>query len=457
MKEEALDALRFQGERRLRAAADAIVAEALEAVDPSLLVQKALERDRPTPADDGRLIIAAVGKAALGMAEGAYRAYAGQVDEGIVLVPEGTSGEPPEGFALHRCGHPLPDRGSVDGARALQEILQSAGASDLVLLLLSGGGSACLALPADEVSLDDLRTLTGLLLRSGAPIQQVNAVRKHVERLKGGLLADAAAPAPLCALIISDVPGDALDVIASGPVTPDPTTFEDAVQVLERYGIWEAAPVAVRERLTRGRAGERSETPRPTDPCFDRVQTRIIGNVRFAVEAASKVAERRGYTVRVLSTEMTGEARLVGAQLAKKARSLRARGGSESPPVCLIAGGETTVTVTGRGRGGRNQEVALAAAIELEGVEDVLVASVGTDGVDGPTDAAGGRATGSTASRARLLGLDPTGHLNENDSYSLLDAVDDLIRTGPTGTNVMDLMLVLVGGPSNQETSIQTR
>ena len=449
MKEEAPRRSPTPGERRLQADAEAVIAAALEAVDPSRLVEKALKSDRPAATAGGRLIVAAVGKASLGMAKGAYRTFRGQVDAGIVLIPAGTSGEPPRGFAVHRCGHPLPDQGSVEGARALDEILRNTGASDLVLLLLSGGGSACLALPADGVSLNDLSILTGLLLRSGAPIQQINAVRKHVEQLKGGLLASAATPAAVHALIISDVPGDALDVIASGPVTPDPTTFGDAIEVLESFGLWDAAPIAVRERLIRGRAGQLPETPKDTDPCFNRVRTRIIGNVAVAVEAARKAAERRGYSTQVLSSGMTGEARLVGAQLAKEARALREALGSGNAPRCLVGGGETTVTVQGDGRGGRNQEVALAAAIELEGVEDVLVASIGTDGIDGPTDAAGGRGTGSTATRARLLGLDPAGHLANNDSYPLLEAVEDLIRTGPTGTNVMDLMLLLVGTTPN--------
>ena len=284
--------------------------------------------------------------------------------------------------------------------------------------------------------------MTELLLRSGAGIRELNTVRKHLEVLKGGRLAALAEPAAITALILSDVVGDPLDVIASGPVSPDPTTFEDAIDVLRSRGIWSAVPESVRAHLLRGRKAAVPETPKPGDPTFRGVCTRIVGNAALAALRAAEKAEQLGYRAFVDSTVVTGEARQVGESIAERVLSLLRSGEA----VCAVWAGETTVTVRGDGRGGRNQELVLSSALRLDGHDGVLVFSAGTDGIDGPTDAAGALATGSTVARARRLRFEPEEHLERNDSYPLFDALGDLVKTGPTGTNVMDLMLALAAG-----------
>jgi hydroxypyruvate reductase len=301
-----------------------------------------------------------------------------------------------------------------------------------------------MTLPPDAVSLADLQTTTDLLLAAGAGITELNTVRKHVDRLKGGRLAEEAAPGRVLALVLSDVVGDSLEVIASGPVTPDPTTFADAVSVLERFEVWQRVPLPVRVHLTRGAAGEIAESPAPGAACFERVVASIVGNNRLAAKAALAEAARRGYRTHLVTTELTGEARAAAARLAALAREVTTGGRPIAPPACLVAAGETTVTVRGGGRGGRNQELALALALRIEGLDEVLGVSVGTDGIDGPTDAAGAIVSGRTVQRARELGLDPARALAENDSYPFFEALGDLVVTGPTGTNVMDIQILLV-------------
>lgn len=435
-------------EERLRRDARRVVDAALAAVRPGPLVREALQAGPVNVPEGGRIFLVAVGKAAVPMARGAVEALdPDTLGEGIVLAPPGEGRERSEGdssgewassrLRLVRGGHPLPDQAGVEGARAVRDLVRRAGPDDRILLLLSGGASALMALPVDRISLADLRSVTESLLRSGADISELNAVRKHLELLKGGRFAREAAPAPVRALILSDVPGDRLDVIASGPVTPDPTTYEDAVEALERHGLWESAPAAVREHLVFGREGEETETPEEGDPCFAGVEAAIVGSAELALEAAARTGRELGYRVERTEGDVTGEAREVGAALARW-------GAGAEPPALLIQAGETTVVVEGDGIGGRNQEAVLAAALELEGRPGVLVFSVGTDGVDGPTSAAGAVATGSTVGRARDAGLDAADHLARNDSHPFFDALDDLVVTGPTGTNVMDLMGVLV-------------
>lgn len=430
-------------EAELRRDARRVVDAALAAVHPGPLVRVALQADPVHVPEGGRVLLVAVGKAAVPMSRGAVEALdPDTLGEGIVLAPPGEGGgtlgggTPPR-LRLVRGGHPLPDEAGVEGARAVRDLVRRAGPDDRILLLLSGGASALLALPVDRVSLADLRSVTESLLRSGADISDINAVRKHLELLKGGRFAREAAPAPVRALILSDVPGDRLDVIASGPVTPDPSTYDDAVETLERHGLWEIAPAAVREHLLLGREGEVPETPEEGDPCFAGVKAVIVGSAELALEAAALTGNELGYRVERPEGDVTGEAREVGTSLARW-------GVGAEPPALLLQAGETTVVVEGDGTGGRNQEAVLAAALELEGRPGVLVFSVGTDGVDGFTSAAGAMATGSTVGRAREAGLDAADHLARNDSHPFFDALDDLVVTGPTGTNVMDLMGVLV-------------
>jgi glycerate 2-kinase len=350
-------------------------------------------------------------------------------------------------IAIVEAGHPVPDAAGLAGAQRIAALLPGLTERDLVIVLISGGGSALLPLPADAITLADYQALTGLLLRCGADITEINTVRKHCSRLQGGQLARLAAPAQVATLILSDVVGTPLDAIASGPTVPDPSSFADAWRILERYRIAGQAPAAVCTHLRRGVAGLIPDTPKPGDPLFAHVNNVVIGDNASAGRAAVAEAKRLGSTAVLLTTFLQGEAREVGRVAAGLAQGIACGQSDFAPPVCLVFGGETTVTIRGRGRGGRNQELALAAAIALEGYAlppgvEVAVVSLGTDGTDGPTDAAGGIATGDSAARARALGLDARAALSANDSYHLLGALGDLIVTGPTQTNVNDLVFV---------------
>ncbi|MBI4520068.1 MAG: DUF4147 domain-containing protein [Gemmatimonadetes bacterium] len=431
-------------EVRLRRDARRCLDTALRAVDPERLVTDALREE--VLAAGSSVLLVAVGKAAAAMARGARAVIGERVAQGIVLAPRGATPPAPPPLQTFHGGHPVPDEAGVAGAQAVLDLVRGAGRSDQILLLLSGGGSALMTLPPDDITLHDVRTVTAQLLAAGAPIEDLNCVRKHLDRLKGGQLAREAAPAHVLALVLSDVVGDPLDVIASGPVSPDPTTFADAINVLERYRVWASAPPAVRDHLEAGRAGDVPETPKRGERPFARVRARLVGRGRTAAAAALAEAAVLGYETHLLSDSLTGEAREVGRSLAEIGRRVRDSGVPLPPPACLAAAGETVVTVRGDGVGGRNQELALAAALALENVDGVIVASMGTDGIDGPTDAAGALATWTTLARARRAGLDPRAALDRNDSYPFFRALGDLIVTGPTGTNVMDLQLVLVAG-----------
>jgi hydroxypyruvate reductase len=333
----------------------------------------------------------------------------------------------------------------VAGAVAISELAARLDRDELLLCLISGGGSALMTVPPAGILLADLQRTIELLLRAGATVNDLNTVRKHLDLLKGGRLAAAAAPSHVLALVLSDVVGDPLDVIASGPVSPDPTRFGDAIAVLERIGIWHEVPQDVQQYLRRGVRGEVPESPGDGDPCFANVEVQVVGNNRLAVEGALSEAVSRGYQALALTTFLTGEAREAGRFLAAIGLEVKPAGRPVSLPACMVAAGETTVTVSGAGRGGRNQEVVLGAAQILDGTDNVLIASLGTDGIDGKTDAAGAIATGETLSRARERGLDAEEALADNNAYPFFHALQDLIVTGPTGTNVMDVQLVLVG------------
>jgi hydroxypyruvate reductase len=314
-------------------------------------------------------------------------------------------------------------------------------AGDLVLCLISGGASALMPLPAPPITLDEKQAVTRLLLASGANIHELNAVRKHISAIKGGQLARLAAPATVVCLMLSDVIGDNLDTIGSGPTAPDASTFVGARAVLERYGILERVPAAVRERLEQGVAGRIPDTPKPGDPLFARVRNAVVGSNDLALRAAAARARALGYRPLVLSSMIEGETREVARMHAAIAREVLKSGRPVRPPACIVPGGETTVTLRGEGLGGRNQEFVLAAAMDLAGLPRTVVLSAGTDGTDGPTDAAGAIADGDTLRRAP----DAARYLAENDSYHYFERLGDLIKTGPTNTNVMDVRLLLVG------------
>lgn len=369
-----------------------------------------------------------------------------RVTEGLVIVPKGyPEAFPdrlprPQALDVAEGGHPLPTPAGVRAARRLRAQAADGHAGDLLLVLISGGGTALSTVPVDALDLADLRTTYHQLLRAGVPIGPANAVRKHLTQLGGGQLAQAAAPADVAGLVVSDVVGDDLATVASGPTVPDPTTYEEAIRALYQYNLWHEVPDAVRTYPAAGARGRHPETPTAHASCFDTTQTTLVGTNAEALDAARAEAEARGYEVRSVTAGVTGEARAVGAE---HGRQLRAA--DVERPTCWLWGGEPTVAVTGDGTGGRNQEVALSAACALDGADrDAILLSGGTDGIDGPTDAAGAWATPATAQTSRAAGLDPADHLDRNDSYPLFDALGQLLRPGPTHTNVMDVHIGLV-------------
>ncbi len=385
------------------------------------------------------IYVLGAGKASAEMARTIEQMLGRRIRTGLINTKYG-HGVPLRRIEVNECGHPVPDRRGEEGAARIAEIARHAGADDLVICPISGGASALLPLAAPPVTLAEKQETTRLLLECGADIQEFNCVRKHISAIKGGQLARLAYPATVLALILSDVIGDDLDVIGSGPTVPDRSTFADARSVLEKYGIWERVPAAVRQRI----AANGTDTPKPGDRIFERVENVVVGNNRWAVDAAARQARALGFRTLVLSTFVEGEAREVARVHAAIAREIRASGQPVRAPACVISGGETTVTLRGRGLGGRNQEFALAAAIDIAGLKDVLILSGGTDGTDGPTDAAGAMADGATTQRARVAGLNASTYLANNDSYRFFDALGDLVKTGPTGTNVADLQIILV-------------
>lgn len=393
-----------------------------------------------------RIIVVGGGKASGNMAEVLDEKLGDRVTGGVVIVPKGaTSKYRARKIEFVEAGHPLPTEAGVRGAERMMDLVSGLGPRDLVICLLSGGGSALVTLPADGISLSELRETTQLLLKSGASIQEVNAVRKHLSNIKGGQLAKAAHPARVITLLISDVVGDRLDTIASGPTYPDPTTYSNALEVIEKYGLTEKIPRNVLKRLKLGAGGKVPETPKPGEKYFLNTYHEIIASNADAVRAAVEVGKSHGLNVSVLTETMQGEAREVGTHLAAVVKDVMEASKPASKPALLISGGETTVTVKGEGLGGRNQELALSVAIGISGLRNVAVASFSTDGIDGPTDAAGALADGFTLKRAEHLGLDPAAYLKRNDSYSFFKELEDLLITGPTGTNVMDVALLWVG------------
>lgn len=437
----------------LRAKALEIFQAALKAVDPAEAIRRHVHLEGevlwagqvPFPLSEVRRIyVVGAGKASASMAAALEGILEDRISAGLVSVKYGHVADIKR-VKLVEAGHPIPDGAGLEAARAILDLVREARKDDLVIALISGGGSALLPFPVEGVSLEEKQKLTRLLLSCGATIREINAVRKHLSRIKGGQLARTAFPAKTLALILSDIVGDPLDAIASGPTVPDPTTFVEAWAIIEKYGLYGKAPASILGHLRRGLQGWLSETPKPDDPAFQRVVNLIVGSNIQALLAAKAEAEALGFHALILSSSIEGEAKEVAKVHGAIAREVRRTGNPFPPPACLLSGGETTVTVKGRGVGGRNQEFVLAAAIEIEGLPSTIIFSAGTDGSDGPTDAAGAVASGETIPRARALGLDPFRYLEENDSYRFFQQLGDLIITGPTNTNVMDLRLILVG------------
>jgi glycerate 2-kinase len=422
-----------------------IFAAGLAAADPREAVLRSVRAEGDTVFAGGgsfgaeRVFVVSVGKAAGAMANAAEDLFGDRIAGGVVVTKEGNAGGPQRLETLF-ASHPEPDERGVEAARRVEEIAASLGEGDLLLALISGGASALLADPAPPIELSDLKRLTGALLRSGADIGEINTVRKHVSVLKGGGLVRLAAPATTLALLLSDVVGDDVSSIASGLTAPDPTTLEGARRVLERYGI--DPPESIAEHLRNA-----DETPKPGDALFERVANVICGGGRHAAEAAAEKARELGYEPLLLSTTITGDARAIASMYAAVIQEVLQSGNPAPPPCAIVSGGEATVTVRGDGTGGPNQEFALTLGLDLEGVEGWAALAADTDGNDGPTDAAGGIVDGASAEAMRAGGADPGEALANNDARAALEAGGALLVTGPTGTNVNDLRVALVGGP----------
>lgn len=391
-----------------------------------------------------RVHLIGVGKASVAMASAAKEVLGERIASSFIVTKYGHSKGAPSELRVAESAHPIPDENSYKNARELFRLCNEAKEEDLIINVVSGGASALLSFPAGEITLEDKRFTTSLLLKSGATIDEINIVRKHLSKIKGGQLAKAAFPATMLTLVLSDVIGDDLGTIASGITSPDPSTFLDAFRVIEKYRLEKMIPESVRSRLRRGMEGKIAETPKADDECFKRAHNIVVGSNRIALKAIEDVAKELGYEAGILTDELKGEAREVAKKLARRAKELA----KSSRKACLIAGGETTVTVVGRGKGGRNSEMALAAAMELDGTPNVVFLSAGSDGTDGDTDAAGAIADGSTLARAKNLGLIASEHLQNNDSYNFFKLVGDLVVTGSTDTNVMDIQILLIDSKS---------
>jgi glycerate 2-kinase len=422
---------------------------ALAAVDPYRSIAENLgyveARYREGSCRD--LLLVSFGKAAHPMAMAVADSLPHLLSKGTMITKYGHSWQKalPENVRVFEAGHPIPDNAGLSATRKVMESLNLSGENTLVLCLISGGGSALLVAPYGHITLAEKGETTDLLLKAGADIYELNTVRKHISAIKGGRLAAMARPARVISLILSDVVGDRLDMIASGPTAPDETTYQEALSVIERYSLLSRAPARVLETLRDGAAGLIPETLKKGSPVFEGVENIIVGSNRKATEAAAATATMRGYETTVLSSELQGEAADVASWLAQKAVTTRTSLGTRSGRrVCFVSGGETTVFVRGSGLGGRNTELALAFAMAIEGIDGITLLSAGTDGTDGPTDAAGALVDGSTIVRGRSKGLDPSSCLKNNDSYSFFKETGELVVTGPTGTNVMDLQIILI-------------
>ena len=415
---------------------------ALAAVDPFTAVQAELEQARTffRVGDFTRLLVTGFGKASWRMAAACEHLLGDLITDGIIVTKYGhtTASNGLAKIATYEAGHPVPDENGVTATRAIVELVRGADERTLILCLISGGGSALLVAPREGITLRDKQGLTDLLLKSGATINELNAVRKHLSMVKGGRLAQIAHPASIISLIVSDVIGDSLDVIASGPTAPDMSTYSDACAILEKYGLADRVPKAVLSTLEQGGQGKTAETPKQGDDIFENVQNIIVASNGTALAAAKEKAEKLGFHTSILSSTLEGEAREVARSLAHHIRTANL-----TRPTCMLSGGETTVMVRGCGVGGRNTELALAFSLEIEGIDGITLLSAGTDGTDGPTDAAGAVVDGHTISRARAINLDAKAYLDDNDSYTFFRKTDELLVTGPTGTNVMDIQIIL--------------
>lgn len=448
-----LENTRTDFDRKARKLAIDALNAALKAVDPRSIIYSKIKVKGNTMAIENlsfaldkfeNIFVIGGGKASGVMAEALEDIVGDRIKEGLVNVPYSSPPCHTSKIKIHHASHPIPDSEGVEGTRQMVNLVSQREEKDLIICLLSGGGSSLMPLPASGISLEDKRKITDLLLKSGATIREFNTVRKHISGFKGGWLAKKAYPATVVNLILSDVVGDPLDSIASGPTVPDLTTFTEAIEILKIYGLWNRVPKTVRKVLLDGQKGLIPETPKPDDKVFAKVHNIVIGNNRTASLAAYGSFKKAGLNALLLSACLEGQARDVGTMFASISKEIAISGNPIPTPVGIIAGGETTVTVAGKGKGGRNQEIVLGAALKMSNDDGVVVASISTDGVDGPTDAAGAIADGKTTLHAKELELNPRQFLEENDSYTFFSKLGDLVFTGPTGTNVNDLSVIVV-------------
>jgi hydroxypyruvate reductase len=437
--------------------AKVIFSKALSAVDPSRIlkdgirIEKDYLRIRIEEESErifdfnafNRIFLVGTGKASNSMAQAIEEIFGDRITRGLITTKYGHR-LPLKKTEIIESGHPIPDQNSYDGARKIESLLKESGLNDLVIFLLSGGGSALLTLPADEIDLKEKQEMTQLLLDCGAEIKEINTIRKHISQIKGGWLAKWAYPSTVIGFILSDVVGDQLDVIGSGPTTADSSTFEEAWQILEKYDLLNEISSSIQKHLRLGKGGKVEETPKPGDVVFKKVYNVLIGSNILALRAAEKEASSLGFNTFILSSSIVGETREAARFHTAIAKEVISSGNPIQKPACILSGGETTVTKEGNGLGGRNQEFALAGALEISGIERVVLLSGGTDGTDGPTDAAGAVADHTTVRKAESMGLDPKAYLKNNDAYPFFRSLGDLLITGPTHTNVMDVRIMLI-------------
>jgi hydroxypyruvate reductase len=437
--------------------AKAIFSKALSAVDPSKILKDRIriEKDRLWIRIEEnsenifdlntfhKIFLVGTGKASNSMAKAVEEIFGDRMTKGVVTTKYGhlLSLKKTE---IIEAGHPIPDQKGYEGAKKIQGLLKKSGPKDLVIFILSGGGSALLPFPADGIELKEKQEMTQLLLDCGADIKEINTIRKHISRMKGGWLTRWAYPSTVIGFILSDVVGDQLDVIGSGPTVPDPSTFEEAWEILKKYDLLNEIAPSIQKHLILGKEGKVEETPKPGDVVFERVYNSLIGSNILALRAAEKEATSLGLNTLILSSSIEGETREASRFHTAIAKEVISSGNPIPKPACILSGGETTVTIKGKGLGGRNQEFALAGALEISGIEKVVLLSGGTDGTDGPTDASGAMVDHTTVHRAKSMGLDPKAHLENNDAYPFFQKLGDLLITGPTHTNVMDVRILLV-------------
>ncbi len=441
----------------LKGMAKAIFMKAVAAVNPYEAIQERLRIDKNCIVcrSNGnpekifrldffnRIFLIGTGKASAAMAQAIEKIFGDRLTKGVITTKYGHT-LPLRYTEMIEAGHPVPDENGVKGAEKICALLNESGPKDLVIFLLSGGGSALLPLPADEITLEEKQQVTQLLLDCGADIKEMNTVRKHISGIKGGWLARRAYPSVILGFLLSDVVGDPPDVIGSGPAVPDPTTYEEAWMILEKYHLLQKIAPSIERHLLSGRKGKAEETPKPGDAVFEKVYHTLIGSNLLALQAAREEALSFGLNTLILSSSIVGETREAARFHAAIAKEVLSSGNPVSRPACIISGGETTVTIRGHGLGGRNQEFALAGAMEIEGLEKTVLLSGGTDGTDGPTDASGAIADHTTVKRALLRDLSPKDHLENHDAYPFFQKLGDLLITGPTYTNVMDVRILLV-------------